>query len=149
MIGGDSEDSVEVFKQLEHLLGAITGYIHPSNHGKWTEKLLQFLDSLTQKFIARLRKERYELRPNWQPLAPDDKLLTDKDIDHFVELVRPKAMTALFNKAGPQYASNILQFLAILRPNEVLPDLIKRCHIAFNSLTEPHQSSSCIYALIR
>ena len=147
-IGGDNEDSEIVFANLEQLVGAITGYIHPSNHGKWTEKLLQFLDSLTQKFISRLRKERYESRPNWQPLAPEHKRITDGDIDRFVALVRPLAMTALFNKAGPQYASNILQFLAIVRPNEVLPELIKRCHCAFNSLTEPHQSSSCVYALI-
>jgi len=93
LIGGESEDSQLVFHHLEQLLGAISGYIHPSNHGKWTEKLLQFLDTLTQKFVNRLRKERYESRPNWQPLAPIEKRLTDDDIDRFVKLIRPMAMT--------------------------------------------------------
>lgn len=147
-IGGKRPEAQEAFQYFEKMIEAVATYVHPSNHGKWTEKLLQFLDSLTQKFIARLSNERYRSKPSWIPLPPDDRRLTDQDIDRFVGVIQPLAMTALFNKAGPQYAANILQFLALCQPNKVLPDLVKRCQIAFNSLTEPHQASSCIYALV-
>ena len=52
LIGGENEESQAVFTNLEKLLGAINGYIHPSNYGKWAEKLLQFIDTLTQKAMV-------------------------------------------------------------------------------------------------
>ena len=147
-IGGDRPEAQEAFSYLEQMLDAVATYVHPSNHGKWTEKLLQFLDTLTQQFIKRIANERHRTRPNWIPLPPADRQITDADIDRYANLIQPLAMTALFNKAGPHFAANILQFLAIARPKKILPDLISRCQIAFSSLTEPHQASSCIYALV-
>ena len=77
LIGGGSEESCLVFENLEKLLKAIKDYIHPSNNGKWSEKLLNFLDKLTQKFLDRIRKERYQTEPQWQPLPPKHKLITE------------------------------------------------------------------------
>ena len=58
-IGGDRPEAQEAFSYLEQMLDAVATYVHPSNHGKWTEKLLQFLDTLTQQFIKRIANERH------------------------------------------------------------------------------------------
>ena len=70
------------------------------------------------------------------------------DIDRFVDIMHPLAMISLFNKGGQQTASNILQYLALMRPNKVLPAIIERSRLAFSSVIEAHQTSSCIYALL-
>lgn len=80
LIGGEDEQSQMVFENLEKLLRAIKDYIHPSNNGKWSDKLLNFLDKLTQKFLDRIRKERHQTEPQWQPLPPTHKLITEGTI---------------------------------------------------------------------
>ena len=76
------------------------------------------------------------------------KIFISDDIDRFVDLMHPLAMISLFNKGGQQTASNVLQFLALMRPNKVLPAIIERSRLAFSSLIEAQQTSSCIYALL-
>ena len=91
LIGGDNDESRLVFENLEHLLKAIKDYIHPSNNGKWSEKLLQFLDKLTQEFLERIRKERYQIEPHWQPLPPQHKFITEGKRNLMLRLITEKA----------------------------------------------------------
>lgn len=64
----------------------------------------------------------------------------------------PVAMTAMFSKFGVNDACHALQYLATMRPNLVIPDMLERMYSTFDSLTEPHKltaSMICMVAVAR
>jgi proteasome activator subunit 4 len=134
MMGGTSKAQ----EYLSQLMVSVDSYFHPSNTGAHTRLLESFISHLTNQFINRLYRERYE-KPNWLPPTPDAFRLTEDDIDAFVDSILPAVKQCLFSKFGPMEATNIYQQLALLRPQKILPDLLEKMYAAFETLTEPHQ----------
>jgi len=96
-------------------------------------------------------RERYA-KKTWETPIPDNYKLTDNDVDAFVKSMLPVAMTAMFNKFGVNDACHALQYLATMRPNLVIPDMLERMYSTFDSLTEPHKltaSMICMVAVAR
>jgi len=61
-------------------------------------------------------------------------------------------MTAMFNKFCINNACQALQYLATMRPNLVIPNMLERMQSTFDSLTEPHKltaSMICMVAVAR
>jgi len=61
-------------------------------------------------------------------------------------------MTAMFNKFCVNNACQALQYLATMRPNLVIPNMLERMQSTFDSLTEPHKltaSMICMVAVAR
>ncbi|XP_032665023.1 proteasome activator complex subunit 4-like isoform X2 [Odontomachus brunneus] len=136
---------------LEKFLKTIETYFYPANFGRWIGKLKELLIKLPYHFILRLHKERYA-KPTWETPIPDNHKLTDSDIDAFVKSMMPVAMTAMFSKFGVNDACDALQYLATMRPNLVIPDMLERMYSTFDSLTEPHKltaSMICMVAVAR
>ena len=144
MIGGSA--TVKIFKNLKLLLKASETYYHPSNLGKWSTNLLQFLQSITAKFVNRVFRERYKVR-KWEPAIPNSHLITDENIEEFVVLLQPVTLLTLYSKLGAAAASKVLQQLAHLRADLVLPSLLDKTYFALGTLTEPHQVRACLSAL--
>ncbi|XP_011068182.1 PREDICTED: proteasome activator complex subunit 4B-like [Acromyrmex echinatior] len=136
---------------LEKFLKTIETYFYPANFGRWMVKLKELLVKLPYHFIIRLHVERYT-KPTWETPIPDNYKLTDPDVDAFVKSILPVAMTAMFNKFCINDACQALQYLATMRPNLVIPDMLDRMHSTFDSLTEPHKltaSMICMVAVAR
>ncbi|XP_039254923.2 proteasome activator complex subunit 4-like isoform X1 [Styela clava] len=144
MIGGPSSDVV--LQHIENMFKSIESYYYPSNYGKWTQILLSFLQSITYKFTYRIHKERYK-KDSWEGKTPKSHQITDAQISRFVKIVKPVTFLALYSKLGTMQASKVLQNLATLRPELVLPELLEKSYVALETLTEPHQLKGCMSAL--
>ena len=120
-IGGGSETQ----GYLCQLLASLESYYHPANSGKHILKLVEFLAKLVESFIRRVHRERHR-KPSWGARVPLQALLTDLDITEFVVSVKPvvfHAMWSRFKDLGP-----VLQSLATLRPELILPTLVNRLY---------------------
>lgn len=73
-------------------------------------------------------------------------------MDRFVLSIKPVAMAAMFGKLGGIDAGQALQYLATMRPNMIIPDVLERFYSVLDSLTEPHKltaSMNCVIAVAR
>ena len=144
MIGGSATKIV--LQNLKRLLEATATFFHPSNLGKWSNHLLQLLQSITTKFMNRVNRERYKVK-KWEAEIPETHLISDADIEEFVEILKPATLLTLYSKLGAIPASKVLQHLAYLRADLVMPNLLDKTYIALGTLTEPHQVKACLTAL--
>lgn len=62
----------------------------------------------------------------WEPAIPESHRLTDEDITKFVEAIQPVALQAMFSKTGALDMVQVLQNLATLRPNLIVPPVIEK-----------------------
>ena len=58
--------------------------------------------------------------------VPEHVRITDTEIEEFVMIVKDVALLAIFNKSGSHQAASVLQNLALLRADLVLPPLLDR-----------------------
>ncbi|XP_076047764.1 proteasome activator complex subunit 4-like isoform X2 [Oratosquilla oratoria] len=146
-LGGDSSTQ----EHLNRLFKTLESYFHPSNAGRWTRPLHDFLNKLASLFIKRLHRERYK-KPSWEtPVAPEAKL-TEEDITAFVKCVQPVAQLAMFSKLGAHDAGSIFHYLSLLRPEIVIPPLLEQLYLSLETMTEPHRltaSLQCVSSVAR
>ncbi|XP_043485466.1 proteasome activator complex subunit 4A-like [Polistes fuscatus] len=132
---------------LEKFLKSIETYFQAANIGKWSGKLKEFLTKLPYHFILRIHKERYAKR-TWETPIPDEYKLIDEDIDIFVKSMMPLAMTAMFNRLNSTDPCLALQYLANMRPNLVIPQVVDRMYATLDSLTEPHKLTAAMVSMV-
>uniref|UniRef100_A0A2K5QC34 Proteasome activator complex subunit 4 n=1 Tax=Cebus imitator TaxID=2715852 RepID=A0A2K5QC34_CEBIM len=89
MMGGPSK---LVQKHLAGLFNSISSFYHPSNNGRWLNKLMKLLQRLPNSVVRRLHRERYK-KPSWLTPVPDSHKLTDQDVTDFT-LTEPHQLTA-------------------------------------------------------
>ncbi|KAB1266874.1 Proteasome activator complex subunit 4 [Camelus dromedarius] len=148
MMGGPSK---LVQKHLAGLFNSITSFYHPSNNGRWLNKLMKLLQRLPNSVVRRLHRERYK-KPSWLTPVPDSHKLTDQDVTDFVQCIIQPVLLAMFSKTGSLEAAQALQNLALMRPEMVIPPVLERTYPALETLTEPHQLTatlSCVIGVAR
>uniref|UniRef100_A0A2K5ZD60 Proteasome activator subunit 4 n=1 Tax=Mandrillus leucophaeus TaxID=9568 RepID=A0A2K5ZD60_MANLE len=148
MMGGPSK---LVQKHLAGLFNSITSFYHPSNNGRWLNKLMKLLQRLPNSIVRRLHRERYK-KPSWLTPVPDSHKLTDQDVTDFVQCIIQPVLLAMFSKTGSLEAAQALQNLALMRPELVIPPVLERTYPALETLTEPHQLTatlSCVIGVAR
>jgi proteasome activator subunit 4 len=94
-------------------------------------------------------RERYAKEQWGCSISPEHKL-TDSEVTEFVTIVKPVALLSMFSKSGFGVGP-VLQSLATLRPELILPELIDRMYNALDSLTEPvrfYRSAEMITAVV-
>ncbi|KAL2915214.1 Proteasome activator BLM10 [Polyrhizophydium stewartii] len=140
----DGSANSPTLTHLESLIHAIEGFLHPSNTGKWSSELAQFVRNLTQDFLARSLAEQ---SPDCE--TPPHMLLTPEIKSRFVALLRNVAYLGMFGKdlRAVSLAHGTLKDLAWIDPTAVFPGLLARVYPALESLTETHRTISCISAL--
>ncbi|KAK3731823.1 hypothetical protein QZH41_020179, partial [Actinostola sp. cb2023] len=119
--------------------------------GRFKGKLQKLLLKMSSEVIKRLHREKFS-EPSWQTETPQDKKLSDNDINQFVESLKPAVMLAIFNKFGSFDAANSLQHLAMMKPDLVLPTLLDKLYTALDTLIEPHQLTAtlnCVTSVAR
>uniref|UniRef100_A0A1B6EFE2 Proteasome activator complex subunit 4 C-terminal domain-containing protein n=1 Tax=Clastoptera arizonana TaxID=38151 RepID=A0A1B6EFE2_9HEMI len=138
VLGGNSSGQ----KYLDQMIASMESYLHPANTGQWLPRIKDSLLKITHQFIKRLQRERYK-ELTWQAPTPDNFKLTEDDITNFVQCMKPAVMAAYMSKVE----SNIHQaihYLAILRPNIIIPPIIDKLYSTMDSLTEPHKYTSTL-----
>lgn len=58
--------------------------------------------------------------------TPEDKKLTDEDIERFVVSVQSVTLEAMFSSLMSMDCTRVFQILAIFRPDLVIPPLLER-----------------------
>jgi len=131
---------------LEKFVKTLETYLQPANFGRWVLKLREFIKRLIAGFMCRvyrytlvlvliefylnLLRERIKKR-KWEPEIPESHLLTDEDINKFVEIMQPITIQAMFAKAGLLDMVQSLQYLATLRPNLVIPPILEKYGVQY------------------
>uniref|UniRef100_A0A8C5UGN2 Proteasome activator subunit 4 n=1 Tax=Malurus cyaneus samueli TaxID=2593467 RepID=A0A8C5UGN2_9PASS len=148
MMGGPSK---LVQKHLSGLFNSIASFYHPSNNGRWLNKLMKLLQRLPSSVVRRLHRERYK-KMTWLTPVPESHKLTDQDVTDFVECIIQPVLLAMFSKTGSLEAAQALQNLALMRPELVIPPVLEKTYPALETLTEPHQLTatlSCVIGVAR
>jgi len=128
---------------LKHLFSVADTYFHPSNHGSWTEGLLQLMRSLTDHLSQRLWRERKE-KPSWLTPIPLSWKLSDEDVALMCQAILPVAWKAMYSKAGSEQAAMTLRNIAFWQPDKVVPIIFQKVLDDFGNLTEPHRLFSTL-----
>ena len=71
--------------------------------------------------------------------VPEEKRITDEEITRFVKILMPVVLHGMYFKVNLDVFGKILQNLAFLRPELVIPPIMERLFTAFDTLTEPHK----------
>uniref|UniRef100_A0A8D2NT94 Proteasome activator subunit 4 n=1 Tax=Zosterops lateralis melanops TaxID=1220523 RepID=A0A8D2NT94_ZOSLA len=148
MMGGPSK---LVQKHLSGLFNGIASFYHPSNNGRWLNKLMKLLQRLPSSVVRRLHRERYK-KVTWLTPVPESHKLTDQDVTDFVQCIIQPVLLAMFSKTGSLEAAQALQNLALMRPELVIPPVLEKTYPALETLTEPHQLTatlSCVIGVAR
>eukprot|EP00794_Sanderia_malayensis_P017775 gene17775-19551_t len=136
---------------LRTLFRALESFYHPSNSGSHSHRLMRFLRQLTENLTKRLHRERYR-KQLWLSKIPESAKLSDAEVEELVEIIKPVAMLSIFCKSGVSEAASVVQNLALIRPDMILPVLVNRTFSALESILEPHQvvsTLSCITSVAR
>jgi len=138
--------SSSTLQHLEVLMNAINSYYHSTSEGRYSEKLVDFINKLTSSFCSRLHKERFESpkKRSWLPANPPQHLLTDSQIVQFCEMLKPAILNMAMSKRYIEHARNILQVLASIRPDIFIPPLISKLSSSLETLTEPHKFTAAV-----
>ncbi|KAH6565148.1 hypothetical protein BASA60_010024 [Batrachochytrium salamandrivorans] len=136
--------STMTLEHLEMLIQAISGFCHPSNTGKWSFPISNFIKQLSQDFLSRC-----ELENKSGSKIPEHYKLNVEIKRRFVVILRDIVFLGMFGKDSRAVAySNItFKYLSWIDPASTFPGLLERVFPALESLNETHRTISCISAL--
>lgn len=140
---GGSEGQV-VQKHLDKMLLAIESYYHPANSNVASEALHMFIHNLVLGLVYRLHLERFNEK--WVSKTPEDKKLTDEQVEHLIKSLLPIVFHILYNPFEEE-RKGIFNGLATIRPDLIIPPLLEKLQSASESLTEPHRFTACLASL--
>jgi len=78
----------------------------------------------------------------------DDKKLTEECITKFVESMKVISFRAMYSRIYKNDVSKIFKYLADLRPELIIPDIIDRVYLTLDSVTEPHKMTATLPCLV-
>ncbi len=128
-------NSSSTMKYLAQMFEALDSYYHPANVGRHSHKLAEFAAKLTNAFARRVHRERYSRTRRWGKVAKEGHRLSDDDVTEFVGVLKPVALHLAYSKVGLVEATSVLQVLASLRPEMVLPTLLERMQVRIDCST--------------
>ncbi|XP_058802846.1 proteasome activator complex subunit 4A-like [Phymastichus coffea] len=132
---------------LDKLLKSVETYLHPANQGPWVDSLQDWFFQLCFFFVRRIHKERFS-KPTWFTPIPDSHKLSDANIDAFVDSMMPVAMIAVFNNRCSVAFFNIIKYLAILRPNKIIFNLLEKFSPTIGTQIEEHKATFAMNSMV-
>ncbi|RUO96683.1 hypothetical protein BC936DRAFT_141627 [Jimgerdemannia flammicorona] len=140
----DADKREATLTHLANLIQATESYYHPSNYGRWSYHIVNFLRQLSWEFLKRWRDEQTP-----ECTTPAFKRLTLAIRHEFVLILRSVTFLSLFGK--DQYSVSASQatikYLAWLEPSLIFPGLLERIYPSLETLTETHRTNSSLSAL--
>jgi len=135
---------------LTQLIKSNQTYYYPSNNRQFTDRLQLIMKSFAIQFVDRLHRERYK-QNSWLPTIPDNSKLNQQDITDFVNSFIQIVMISMFSPSGSSDSETSLKYLVQLRPDIVIPKVLKELNQSLDTLTEPHRleaSINCLTAIL-
>eukprot|EP00116_Pleurobrachia_bachei_P000720 sb/3460982/ len=142
-LGGNTTSVI--LDHLEILTKAIESYLHPSNKGRWTCKLVNFVGIACNLLLKRVECERTE-QDSWLKQIPESHRLSQDDIDRFVRIMLPCVRLTMFlnnNNFQQDY-----QCLVVLSPGIILPDYTERAFDSIESVVEHQRVETAITSFL-
>ncbi|CAF1453615.1 unnamed protein product, partial [Adineta ricciae] len=134
---------------LEHIkdfFRSIKSFYHLSNTEYFQGNIVEFLTELTNQFLERVCQEK-NIEQTWYFQVRASFRLTDKDIDEFVDSLKECVYISIFNKTDLDNAARAFRNLAMLRPEQIIPNLIEQLFLSIDNMIEPHRFTSILYCL--
>ena len=136
---------------LSGLLDAVNSYYHPTSAGSYSDKLVEFMNKLIFAFMTRLSRERCDLATpiKWIPATGVAHLLTDLQVEQFCRMVLPANLNLASSRKYVDIERINLSILAYIRPDIILPPLLRKLDMSLETLTEPFKftaAAKCIVA---
>ncbi|KAL6547028.1 hypothetical protein OROMI_022749 [Orobanche minor] len=129
-------------RHFEKLANLLEQYYHPSNGGRWTYSLEQFLFELVNIFQKRLQHEQL----NKDVSKQFELFMAQSDRVSFVNTVLKFIDRGQYSK-NDQLSETVAAATSILsyvEPSLVLPFLASRFHMALETMTATHQLKSAV-----
>ncbi|EPS72801.1 hypothetical protein M569_01955, partial [Genlisea aurea] len=132
-------------KHFKTLVNLLEQYYHPSNGGRWTQSLEQFLYHLVNLFLKRLRHEKLNEGMNGQV----EQFIADDERISFVNSILKLIDRGQYSKNDKlsQTVAVTTSILSYIEPSLVLPFLVDRFHMALETMTATHQLKSALTSI--
>ncbi|XP_011095624.1 proteasome activator subunit 4 isoform X1 [Sesamum indicum] len=132
-------------KHFEKLASLLEQYYHPSNGGRWTYSLEQFLFHLVNTFQKRLQHEQL----NKNVTEQSELFLAQSDRISFVNTVLKLIDRGQYSKSDQlsETVAAATSILSYVEPSLVLPFLANRFHMALETMTATHQLKSAVTSI--
>ncbi|PVU99770.1 hypothetical protein BB560_005447 [Smittium megazygosporum] len=140
----DQSYNSDILSLFSRFVNTIENYYHPSSNNKNSKQIYTFLESITNSFFLRIKRESF-LHSSKKPLS-EISILTKRK---FVSSLTKICTFAMFNKSNRfnLIAINCLNFLSQIEPDIVIPPLLDLIHSSFDSFLLPHRMYSILASL--
>ncbi|KAF7632932.1 hypothetical protein Mgra_00007634 [Meloidogyne graminicola] len=128
-----------VQQYFDQLFLSLESYFHPSNTGKHTRNLLNFVHRLCVCFVNRVSRERFNYSKRYVNEVPKGMHLTNIQIENFVKSILPCLEYAAFVKQKDDFVPSIIRLLAFLSPGIIVPFVLDLVYPSLQTITEPHR----------
>ncbi|KAF7624668.1 hypothetical protein Mgra_00010059 [Meloidogyne graminicola] len=137
----------KVQQYFDQLFLSLEGYFHPSNTGRHTTNLLNFLHRLCVCFVNRVSRERFNYSKRYVNEVPRGMHLTNIQIENFVNSILPCLEYAAFINEDDAFVPLIIRLLAFLSPGIIVPFVLDLVYPSLQTITEPHRLTQSLKIL--
>ncbi|XP_074569693.1 proteasome activator subunit 4 [Curcuma longa] len=132
-------------EHFERLANLLEQYYHPSNGGRWTYSLEQFLRYLVINFQKRLQLEQLNSGQSKSPNFCLGKLERALFVEVMLKLIDRGQYSK--NESLAETVAGATSVLSYVEPSLVLPFVASRFQMALESLTATHQLKSAVTSM--
>lgn len=142
-LGGSSDG---ILDKLTTLIQALESFFHPSNQGKWSKGIFEFINLLVEYFLLRYNQEL----EGEAVLVPKERHLTPEIRKGFVMCLKNVVFFGIYskNRLLSRMAINCLHGLAFLEPDLIIPQCLKEAYPSLQGLVETHRTITTLQTLI-
>ena len=135
---------------LSGLLGAVNSYYHPTSTGSYSDRIIEFINKLIYGFMTRLSRERYDLASPvlWVPTTKAEDRLTDAQVEELCRIVLPANLNLATSRKYVDIERINLSILAHMRPDIIVPPLIRKLDLSLETLTEPFKFTAAVKCIV-
>lgn len=132
------------------MMRAVDSYYHPTSIGSYSDKLVEFHNKIIHGFMARLNQERYD-NPDpvlWMPETAEWDRITDLQVAEFCRILLPSALNLASSRKYVDVERNSLNILSSIRPDIMIPPLLRKLDQSLETLTEPFKFTAAVKCIV-
>ncbi|KAF1771043.1 hypothetical protein GCK72_002868 [Caenorhabditis remanei] len=145
MMGTKSHE--KLMSHLRDLFNQVESFLHPSNNGLHTKRIMVLLSKLLSNTLLRLKRERSE-KSRTLTKIPDEMRLTQEHLDELVNMLLPSLKLIAFTKTCKKLVSPAFRSACLLCPKIILPVVLEMVYPALETLVEPHRLLQTLETLL-
>lgn len=149
----------EALNFLQRFFALITNYFHPSNSGRWSTCLSNFLVNFTSGLENRVTSERQATAAGRSDrvigtadvtaVAPAEHRLDEETIEKVIKMLIPVTELGLYSKVSIMtvQSASAIRDLAIINPDIILPSMLAKTSEDLVAISNPHRTSAALRLL--